>query len=51
MVDERHLNGPKDVVATAGHLSLSNWNRWAQVAQANDTAGIVQMYSSLLEIL
>ncbi|KAH8130892.1 NADH:flavin oxidoreductase/NADH oxidase [Trichoderma asperelloides] len=43
MVDERHLNSPDDVVATAGEGSLSSWTRWAKAMQANGAAGIVQI--------
>ena len=49
MVDERHLNSPDDVVATAGEGSLSAWTRWAKAMQANGAAGIVQMLFTRLE--
>lgn len=49
MVDERHLNSPDDVVATALQASLSSWTRWAKAMQANGAAGIVQMYSTRLQ--
>ncbi|KAL7968809.1 FMN-linked oxidoreductase [Trichoderma sp. SZMC 28014] len=42
MVDERHLNSPDDVVATA-QGSLSGWTRWAKAMQANGAAGVVQI--------
>lgn len=48
MVDERHLNSPDDVVATA-QGSLSGWTRWAKAMQANGAAGVVQMYSNRLQ--